>query len=863
MAQPLTLVSAPTGYGKTTLVAAWLHQHERPFAWLSLDEHDNDPARFLIHLIAALQKVNDAIGQTTQAILASPQQTAVATLLTPLINDLANNPFPFTIVLDDCHLLHAAQVYDYLAFLLDHQPAQMHLLLSTRSDPPLPLPRLRAQGQINEIRREDLRFSPAESGDFLQRVMGLSLDMTAVKQLEQCTEGWIVGLQLAALSLQKREDSADFINTFAGDHHYLADYLAAEILQRMPANWQNFLLQTAVLDQFCSSLVAAVVDELPDQLNSQAVLEELDRANLFLVQLDDRRHWYRYHHLFADFLRTRLLRQVEPSQSAALHQRASLWYEQQQSLPGAIRHALAGKDYKRATRLIEQVCQAAWLRGDFDRLRYWFTALPDDVIASHPYLCLFHAWVLSYDRRYEQSQAWLAYSARAAQQADMTDADFRAIAAVFTIILDFQHRPDPAQTAAKAREALRQLSAEQHHWRTIAYIALSYGAREVAQAATAERALYDAVAESRLANSDYLNLLSGHNLVNFQLANGRLQRAKKTCDQLLEQARYSRLRLDLSTIVHNYLGQIHLEWYQLAEANRHFTLAFQQGEKLGRAPAQRNALIGQLWLHKLLGQADEVMALFEKVAQIGPYPADQSAQLRLAAYRALVALTGNDQETVNHWVTAVGERYERATTTFGFHQRTEYLIWAHVQLAHGKQGAQKASEVLDRLRGNPRIKQQARLLIEVLTLLAGAQYLVGQPEKALETLDEALILAEPEGYRFTFLIVGQPMYALLALAETGSVAPAYVRKLRQAFQKNESLSQAVTPHGQSSTNGPLSRRELEVLRLVALGHSNRQIAAALHVSINTVKAHLKRINVKLGVHNRTTAVVKAQELHLI
>ena len=388
----LTLISAPAGFGKTTLLSEWVAGCEQPVAWLSLDEGDNDPARFWVYFVAALQTVQAGIGATSLTALQAPQPPPIESALTPLINEIAAIPDPFALVLDDYHLITAQAIHDALAFLLDHLPPQMHLIIATRADPPLPIARLRGRGQLTELRQTDLRFTPDEAAAFLNQVMGLGLSAEDVAALEARAEGWIAGLQMAAVSMQGQEDVAGFIRAFTGSDRYILDYLVEEVLQRQPESVQTFLLQTAILDRLTGPLCDAVWDKsptCPTADGGQAMLERLEQANLFIVPLDNERRWYRYHRLFADLLRSRL-QQVHPDLAPTLHRRASKWYEENGLMAPAIEYALSAGDFERAANLIEQTAEATLMRSEVATFLNWVEALPDDVVRAWPRLGVFH-----------------------------------------------------------------------------------------------------------------------------------------------------------------------------------------------------------------------------------------------------------------------------------------------------------------------------------------------------------------------------------------------------------------------------------------------------------------------------------------
>ncbi len=418
----LTLITAPAGFGKTSLISEWVVGCDRKAAWLSLDQADSDPIRFLTYFVAALQKIAPNIGEGVLGILESPQPPPIETVLATLLNEIGNMPDSFVLVLDDYHLIDAKPVDEALAFLVEHMPPQLHLVIATREDPPLPLPRLRVRGQLTELRATDLRFTPTEAADFLNEVMGLDLSVEDVTALEERTEGWIAGLQLAALSMQGHQDVSGFIRAFAGDHRYIVDYLVEEVLQRQSESVRNFLLQTAILDRLNGSLCDAVTG----QEQGSARLEALERGNFFVVGLDNQRHWYRYHHLFGEVLYAHL-KAEQPGQVAALHRRASEWYEHNGSAAEAIRHALAAGDFERAADLIEMGLlpmrrnrQAATLLG-------WLKALPDELLQVRPVLSVGYAWGLMDSGKLEAVEARLRDAER---WMDTTTADMSKLPGV-------------------------------------------------------------------------------------------------------------------------------------------------------------------------------------------------------------------------------------------------------------------------------------------------------------------------------------------------------------------------------------------------------------------------------------------------
>jgi LuxR family maltose regulon positive regulatory protein len=435
----LTLVSAPAGFGKTTLVTEWLNNAERPFTWLSLDEGDNDPVRFLTYLVAALQKIDPAIGQAAQAMLGAPQPPPPEPLLTSLINDVAATSRPFVLILDDYHLIHTLSIHQQLGFLLEHQPPPqrgMHVVIAAREDPPLPLPRWRARGQTVEIRQTELRFTEKETTDFLRRVMRLKLSSADVDALQRRTEGWIAGLQLVALSLQSCDDAHQLVQSFTGSHRYILDYLIEEVFQRQPAGVQDFLLKTSILDRFSAPLCDAVRGASRGGIerdDSHQVLLTLEQGNLFIVPLDESRQWYRYHRLFADLLRHRLQMREPASTVSSLHQRASQWYQAKGYVADAVHHALAGSDWERAANLIHAASETMLKRGEVTTLLRWYQALPDAEVRARPRLCLEYSWALILTGQIEAADSYLGQAEAVAQ--DEADRDGQAASGDQTVLL--------------------------------------------------------------------------------------------------------------------------------------------------------------------------------------------------------------------------------------------------------------------------------------------------------------------------------------------------------------------------------------------------------------------------------------------
>lgn len=884
----LTLISAPAGFGKTTLAAEWIAalthgpsptgRGESPrVVWLSLDEGDNDPTRFLAYFIAALQTAAPALGRGAAAALDSPQPPPPELILTALVNEIATAPDSTVFVLDDYHALVAGPVDQALAFLLDHLPPQLHLVVVTREDPPLPLARLRARGQLTELRAAELRFTPDEAAEFLNQVMGLNLSRAEMAALEAHTEGWIAGLQLAALSMQGRSDTAAFVEAFTGSHRFVLDYLVEEVLLRQPDRVRTFLLQTSILGRLSGSLCAAVTG----QEDSGAVLQELERDNLFVVPLDDRREWLRYHHLFADVLQARL--SEEPAgRVTELHRRASHWFERNDLPAEAIEHALLARDIERAAALIERVWldmdlkyqSAPWLR--------WAQQLPDEVIWAHPVLCLGYAWALLNGGELEASEARLRDAERwidpppevAAQMVVVDAATYRALPAAIASARAYRASAlgDIPGAIQHARQALA-LAAEDDAVRRMQAGAL-LGLAEYASGdlLAAERSLLAFQATARQAGDLAAALGITFILADIWLALGRLRKAISAYRQALRLAeRQAALPIGASDLYRG-LGELLCEQGDLARAAGQLAIAQKVGEqaeltgwshRLGAAQARLQEAQGD-WEGALASlDAAERLSIREPLPDVRPIAA-RKARLRIRQGRWREAESWADEQGLS------------PDDALSYRQEFEHLTVARLLLARfrgdsddGSIGA--ALRLLERLQQAAQEGGRVGSEIEVLILQALAQRAQGDKPAAAGLLARALALAEPEGYVRLFVDEGEEMQRLLAECR-GQIERhkhddrqkliAYVSRLLAAFPPATKPQSAVSSQS-SEWVEPLSERELDVLRLLATELSGPEIANRLSVSLNTLRTHSKNIYGKLGVNSRRAAVRRAQDLGLL
>ena len=859
----LTLVSAPAGFGKTTLIAEWLSGVDYAYAWLALDEEDNDPARFLAYLVAALRQVDPNVGQAALAMMQSPQLPPPQALLTALINDVAAVPFHFILVLDDYQAIHTLPIHQQVAFLLEHQPPRMHLVIASREDPPLPLSRLRARGQMVEMRQADLQFTAEETADFLRQAMRLELSAPEVAALHQRTEGWVAGLQLVALSLRGRADAPRLIQSFTGSQRYVLDYLMEEVFQRQPAGVQDFLLKTSILERFTAPLCDAVVEKdqgsgIRDQetslstdrrsliTDSQSILEYLEHANLFIVPLDQARQWYRYHHLFADLLRHRL--ETEVGDSADLHRRASGWYAEHGFPADAIRHALAAADWDSAASLILAVDAEMLKHGEVATLVGWFRALPEDFVRARPRLCFDYIWPLLLAEQIDAAEPYLALAEQGAQGEPALlgqIASARAYAA--------RMRGDGRRAVEFSRRALALLPPDDWTLRSVVGMNLGMAYWYAGHLDGAWQVLVEAREAARRSGNDYSEATTGIFLCRIFAARGKLRQAAAAYREVIEEGG----QLPVIAVAHTDLAMLLYEWNDLEAAAGHARQAIELSQRTGGVELQMAGYRTLALVRQAQGDGAAAQEAIQASSRLAQHPGiSQVARLHALAYQAMVSLARGELDAASQWVGQF-PGLEAVESLFSYLSLS--LAQARLLLAQGRQ-AEAAALLEARYETASRAGWQSALgETRALQALAAPT-----PEEALVFLTEALTLAEPEGYVRTFVDQGEPMRTLLREAAARGVAAGYVNKLLAAFGVWECGSMRVPPHPPTPTLvEPLSGRELDVLCLLADGKTNREIAQALYVSLNTVKTHLKSIYGKLGVSSRREATAEAREQGLL
>ena len=849
----LTLISAPAGFGKTTLVSQWVAACQRQVAWLSLDEGDNDPARFLTYLVAALRTVAADIGKSVLAMLQSPQPPPAESILTALLNELTAIPDNFVLVLDDYHVIDSEPVDRALTFLLEHWPPQMHMVIATREDPQLPLARLRARAELTELRVSDLRFTPAEAAEFLSQTMGLSLSAEDLTALEARTEGWVAGLQLAAISLQGHKDSTGFIKSFTGSHHFVLDYLVEEVLQQQPDAVQTFLLSTSILDRLSGPLCDAVLGHPPG--SGQQTLAYLERANLFVVPLDNERRWYRYHHLFADLLRQRLRQSIASSADEAqarmneLHIRASQWFEENGLAIEAFHHAAAAGDVERAQRLISGDRIPQHIRGAVAAILDWLQSLPEAVLDARPWLRWRYASLLLVNGQTTGVEEKLQAAEAAVQKSEADDESRNLIGliAAARAVLALT-RYDVEAMLAQSRRALEHLRPESIISRATAYWTMGFAHLFSRDRAEARPALNEAISLSQASGDTFTAIIATVGLGNVEETENHLDVAAATYRRVLEAAGDQPLQIIHEA--HLGLARILYEWNELDAAEQHGrqSLHFaRQYEKIIDRFILCEVFLARLKLAR--GDAAGAAALLDKAYESARQPHFAHRAAEVAAAQVLVFLHRGDLAAA-----------ERLVQT---HQLP--ISQARVDLARGDASA--ARTVIEALRQQAEAKDWQDERLKMMVLQSVAYDAQGEKEKAVELLAEALALAEPGGFIRLFIDEGAPMAHLLSEAAAREVMPDYTRKLLAVFETERHTGEArpslPDPTPARPLVEPLSRRESEVLRLIAQGLSNREISERLFLALITVKGHNQRIFAKLQVKNRTEAVARARELGLL
>ena len=871
----LVLVCAPAGSGKTAVLADWARSGQRPAAWLSLDVGDNDPARFWRHAVAALDRACPGIGERVGPLLGPPAPASFEPLVTALINELAAQPGDgqALLVLDDYHLISSQLVHASLGFLLEHRPPGLHPVLASRADPSLALARLRARGQLAELRAAELQFTAGEAAALLREAAGAELPDAAVAALAERTEGWAAGLQLAALSLRGQPDVGGFVAAFTGSNRYVLDFLAEEVLERQSGQVRAFLLETSVLERLSGPLCDAVTG----RPGSQALLEQVERAGLFLVPLDEVRGWWRYHHLFADLLHAQL-QQLEPARIPELHRNAAAWYEEHGLADDAIRHAVAAGELTWAARLIEQHFDAVFfLHGEAATIHRWLSALPENMIWSRPRLLLGQALMAALSGRLEAVEPLLDTAERAsagaagepleptAGRARSLLVNVPALIALLRSLLA-QLRGDADATVAFASQALAE--SREDEWRLHADVQefLAVAAWLRGRLTEAERAFESSIAGWRAAGQPTFTAYAGYQLGQIQRAQGRLDAAARTYQQTLEiTAPSARPDLPAAGVALVGLAEIAYQRNELDTTLHHVTEGIALCRRFVHSAPLATGLVTLAWIRQATGDPAGALTAMSDAEQAAPGP--PGLLNPVPAQRAQLLLAQGDLAAAARWTEESGFEPDDDPV---YPREPGYLVLARVLLAQGRPG--EALALLDRLYAAASAQGRAGSLIEAGALRALALAASGEEAAAVAALAGALTLSCPQGYVRVFTDEGPPMAALLGLLvaaqRSGSAAAGvplgYLARLLRAFGPEHAVPD--TGPGTAAVPAivePLTARELEVLGLLAAGRSNQAIAGQLVVTLDTIKKHVSHVLDKLGATNRTEAVTRARELDLI
>ena len=850
--RPLTLVSAPAGFGKTTCVCEWTASLTRPVVWLALDNSDDEPLQFLRYFIAALQKIDGTIGRELESVFSSGQIPRTDFCAAALINDIDRLAQPFLLVLDDFHIIQDRTILEILEKLIVSGQKNLHLVLITREDPPLPLGRMRANNLITEIRVSDLRFNSAETHTLLNELMELSLSSIDIARLEDRTEGWAAGLQLAGLSIRGRANPSAFISGLSGSHRFILSYLTEEVLSRQPEDIQSFLLQTSILDQ----LTGELCDFLTGRSDSAILLERLLSSNLFLVPLDDDQLWYRYHHLFADLLRSQQAR-LSREQTRQLHSRAVAWFLEAGLVSEAIRHSLAGEDYATATRLLEAHTLDLVMQGNAKTVEGWIKAVPDDWQPKTPRANLAFAWLHLVRGNYSAVLPYLQRAEIGIQQSDQHQMETTALRAEWLTLQAnlLQMQGAAIECENLARQALQLIPPDNHYIRGSACLALAGALRQQGKFDQAAETYQTAIHANRSAGNSVSEILAISSFTLMSIDMGRLHFSHDLGRRAIEH--FDRPGVPpppIIGVVHAAIGSILYEWDQVSDARAHFERALVLSSFSGHNASLVNILIG-------IARTDLVLNNPAAAAQTARQAADTLSMAPIWLKPLVTA------ELVGIFLKL--ENIPAAEAVLGMQQSAEMdsppplicLALARLALHRARQDSR-----IEQLPAAAQMLRQSLqyaapgVTVKLRLLLAQIQAHLGQPKESLEILEQVLHQAEPEKYLRSFLDDGPPMADLLQRCLPATTHAGYVKKLLAAFPPAAKTS--AQPAGASNLVEALTEREVEVLGWMSQGLKYEEIAAKMFISVNTVRFYVKEIYGKLGVNNRTRAIEVAHQLNL-
>lgn len=863
LSRKITVVSAPAGFGKTTLIGDWINQQKVSAAWLTLDEIDNDPIRFLSYFVKALQKIDPNFGETILEILQSTQAQINEPLLTALINEIASAiSIEFVYVLDDYHLVESPRINEIIAFILDHLPPSMHLVVATRSDPSLPVALLRGRGELLEIRQGDLRFTTEEAAEFLSRGRGLQLTPDQVAALTTRTEGWISGLQMAVISMQGHENVSEFIQSFTGSNRYIFDYLIEEILNRQPRNIQDFLLNTSILERLSADLCNVVMS----QTNGQSILDHLERANLFIVPLDDDRHWYRYHQLFADLLQKQLM-QKQPEHVQELHQRASSWFDKKGFSEAAITHALATRDYEFAAHVLEQNIPVMMGRGEkLSLIEKFFGKLPEEFVRSRPILSIQRIWGMTLSGRLDEAEERFR-EIESQPGIDKSKEISGHIALIRALIANI--RGDMESAISLAHRADELLPTEDVVVRGMILYILGNGYLEIGNLNEAEQACEQIKQFGIVSNNLWTQTVAYHRLAQIKKLRGHLKEAQALCEELLQTAALRKAeQYGFLCGIYFELGDVLRECNNLDSARKMVTEGLDYADTWG---IPTDLVSGYITLaHIYLAQGDLESAAdgirkAKKAREMGSI--FRVIQTKLDTCQVQMWLQQGNLNGASRWANEIEAKLNEfdQDKDFDFVSEMEFIGLARVWIATGNQGQNKSfldksKHLLSRLASSAQASQRFYRLIEILVLQAIVFDHLGDENQVFEVFGKSISLAQPEDCMRLFLDEGQTMQSILYRAQKKGIGLPYTKTLLGAFDvQMRALPGLTSP----AIPEPLSDREMEVLLLLPTKMTAAEIAEKLIIAKSTVDTHIKHIYSKLGVNRRMEAIQRAKELDLL
>lgn len=839
--RPVTIFSAPPGFGKTSLIGEWRDVSDQKLAWFAVDEEDNNVPRFLAYFITAIQSVQPAIGGASMMLLQSATGPDWKPVLVPLLNELNQINEPVVLVLDDYHNITTEPIHNIISSILEHQPASFRIVIVTRTDPPLPLARLRGRGMVTEIRTDDLRFTAEEAAMFLKQVLDKKLSDEEIAIVSDHTEGWIAGLQMAALSIQSTSNFPEVISSIQGSHQFIREYLTEEVFNRQSESVQQFLVQTSILDRFCAPLC----DEVAQTQKSQFVLEELLHANVFLVALDNEHKWYRYHHLFSEFLHEKF------SDTNKLHRRAMQWFERNGFFTEAIKHAGSAGDHLTAARLVREHGPEMISHGDIATFLRWVRAIPNAVVAEDAGLSLYAA-IANFIRGNDESAEKAFRDAKAAielvtgDQADTLRAELAAVELMVTV----EHGAKP-EHIDQAKTLLEKIPKESYFLRSSLLFGLGDAYYATGDLPSAVNTFTEALHIADASENPLAGLAVRYEIAELYLEEGKLRKAEslhRTAIRSIEARAGANAPLPALGGAYVGLGKIQYQRDELIEARRSLEKGINLAKQPGGLGMARRGLVTLSFVAQAEGKKKEAMRLMQKAEELTRDSPRQDAMPRFMPEKVRFWLMQGNLPAAKRWAR---EKEKRVDLTV-----TEQIAIARVELA--TKDAQRLEQALGRLanlRSEVETQDQKGLLIEIWLLEALIHHAKRKPQDTLRALEECLIIGEPENYIRIFLDEGRPALELISMAVPEGIRPEYVSRLMDAFKKDHQLAQPLVE--------PLSARELEVLNLLNSGASNGEIAEKLVIAVGTVKRHTLKIYQKLGVKSRTQAITKARELNLL